>query len=489
VTARPKRLVLAVIDSLKPEMLERAVAEGRAPVLATLLERGVYVPDCVSTFPSVTPVASGSIATGLGPDEHHIPSMNWYHRGEERYVEYGSSLQASRAFGWVRSLYDTVYNLNMAHLNRAAQTLFERLDDDGVRTACTTYLVYRGRTRHELTDEGVYSRLARFAQFRHAVWGPSELFYADLFASRKTGCRSILGMPGQRDQYAGCVGAHLVENELFDFLLLSLPDNDFHSHKHGPYRQAAAIAGADRALERLMHVAGGPDAFLEDHAVIVMSDHSQTAVEERLDLSGALGGWRVLAPSDPAPERAEIAVCPAQRAAMVYVLEAERRERLAPELARHLQGVAGVDLVARIADGEGVASSTRGEVRFAPGGELSDLRGERWAVEGDLEVLGLDVADGVLSSRAYPDALARLWSALRCPAAGEVLISAAPGQEFVDWGGTDHVGGGSHGSLHRGDSLGVLLFCGTGPTAPAARAQWSVTDAAQVVRGHFSLAS
>ena len=62
-------------------------------------ERGTYVRDCVSTFPSVTPVASAAIATGAGPGEHHIPSMNWYHRGEERYVEYGSSFQATRAFG------------------------------------------------------------------------------------------------------------------------------------------------------------------------------------------------------------------------------------------------------------------------------------------------------------------------------------------------------------------------------------------------------
>ena len=40
-----------------------------------------------------------------------------------------------------------------------------------------------------------------------------------------------------RDQHAGCVGAYLVEHDLFDFLLLSLPDNDTHSHKHGPHAQ------------------------------------------------------------------------------------------------------------------------------------------------------------------------------------------------------------------------------------------------------------
>ena len=60
-----RKLVLAVIDALKPEMLDRAVEHGRAPALATLIERGTYVRDCVSTFPSVTPVAIVAEATGV----------------------------------------------------------------------------------------------------------------------------------------------------------------------------------------------------------------------------------------------------------------------------------------------------------------------------------------------------------------------------------------------------------------------------------------
>ena len=139
-SAEPKRkkLVLAVIDALKPEMLERAIDQGQAPVLAKIMQRGTYVRDCVSSFPSVTPVAAASIATGLGPADHFIPSMNWYHRGERRYVEYGSSFEASRAVGVFRSLQDTVYNMNMAHLNRERRTVFEALMDNGIRTAGTT---------------------------------------------------------------------------------------------------------------------------------------------------------------------------------------------------------------------------------------------------------------------------------------------------------------------------------------------------------------
>jgi hypothetical protein len=227
----------------------------------------------------------------------------------------------------------------MAHLSRARKTVFEHLDDAGLRTACTTYLIYRGRTRHEPSGESMYRRLAAAAQFRHAVYGARELFYADLFDSRNTGCTSALGMPGQRDRHTGCVGAYLVEHDLFDFLLFSLPDNDTWSHRYGPDSQLSSIAEADRALERIMHVAGGAEAFLEDHAVIVMSDHSQTAVEGRLNLADALRSWRVLGPADPDPGEAGLAVCPAARSAMLYVLDEGARERLVPRAARDLEGI------------------------------------------------------------------------------------------------------------------------------------------------------
>jgi predicted AlkP superfamily pyrophosphatase or phosphodiesterase len=487
--SEPRKLVLAVVDALKPEMLERAIEHGRAPVMAKIRERGTYVRDCVSSFPSVTPVAAASIATGLGPADHHIPSMNWYHRGERRYVEYGSSFEASRAFGVIESLIDTVYNMNMAHLNRDRRTVFEALMDDGVRTAGTTYLMYRGRRRHMPSPEGMYSRLARAGGFTHAVWGPDELFYADLFASRKTDCRGILGMPGQRDQHTACVGAFLEENDLYDFMLASLPDNDTYSHRRGPYAQVTSIESADRALERIMHAAGGPDAFLEDHAVIVMSDHSQIPVVDRVNLAEVLDSWEVLRPDEDDPGQADIAVSPSQRAANVYVLDPEMRELLAPRIARDLRDVDGLDLVIHRQDGEAVVASARGELRFAPGDDLADYRGGRWRVEGDTDALALTLEDGRVSSHAYPDALGRIWSALECPNSGDVLVSAGGGYEFVDWGGVAHVGGGSHGSLHRSDSLGVLLFSGTGPGEGESPAQWSIRDVTPMVLRHFSLTS
>jgi hypothetical protein len=452
------------------------------------MQEGVYVDDCVAAFPSVTPVCAATITTGAGPDGHHIPSMNWYHREERRYVEYGSSFSASRQFGVIRSLTDTVYRMNAEHLSEGVETVFESLDDAGVRTAGTTYLIYRGRHQHEVSNETALARLVTSTLFRRTIDGPQELFYADIYASRKTGCRGQLGMPGIRDQHTGCVGAYLEEHDLYDFILFSLPDNDAWSHKNGPHSQVTSIAAADRQLERLMHAAGGPDAFLDTHAVIVTSDHSQAPVEERIRLNDAFEDFDIATPSPARSIGAEVAICPSQRSAAVYALDQERREQVVERSVKAAMSAPGVDLVFwRAGDEAVVRSSTRGELRFAPGGPVEDLRGGRWHLDGELAVLGGVERGGRLDTGDYPDAFARIWSALECPTSGDVLLSAAPSYEFVDWGGADHVGGGSHGSLHSSDSLGALLWCGTGPETRTAREQWSLCDVAPMVRAHFGL--
>ena len=490
---RPK-LVLCVIDAMAPAMLEQVVAAGAAPVLGRLMQEGLYVSDCVAAFPSVTPVCAASIVTGVGQDAHHIPGMNWYHREEERYVEYGSSFRAAQRTGIARQLTDTVYNMNRAHLSARTLTVFESLDDVEVRTAGTTYLMYRGRHLHEPQRDTALTRVAA-TLMRHPVLGPRELFYADIFASRRTGCRSGLGMPGVRDRHSGCVSSYLVEHDLFDFLLLSLPDNDWHSHKRGLEGQLHSLAQADLQLARVANAAGGLDAFLADHAVIVMADHSQAPVLDTIALQDELAELGVLTPGRaPRGEQVEprIAVCPSQRAAMVYALHPSERDAMRASVAALARSIVGVELVMWLERDvhdrprEGVIAGPAGELRFAPGGIVTDERGESWSVEGALETIGASLRDGRLASRSHPDALARVWAALTCPTSGEVLLSASPGYEFVDWGRQAHVGGGSHGSLHASDSLGALVISGLEGPLPD-REQWAIRDVAGLVLRHFGL--
>ena len=158
--------------------------------------------------------------------------------------------------------------------------------------------------------------------------------------------------------------------------------------------------------------------------------------------------------------------------------------------------IEGVDLVCRLedADGQPLVESRAGRSagglprRGRTGGEAGSLPARRrrsptcaaarWQLEGDLAALEATVEDGRLRSETYPDPLARVWSALSAPHAGDFLLSLEPGFEAVDWGGVTHAGGGSHGSLHAGDSLGPLLFVGCGPSAASEREQWTLSDVA-----------
>jgi hypothetical protein len=292
-----------------------------------------------------------------------------------------------------------------------------------------------------------------------------------------------------RDPYSACCAAELIKEDLFDFLLFSLADNDNYSHRHGPEATVESIARADQCLSSVVDAAGGLDDFLGRYALILVSDHAQTDVERGLPLVELLGReWSVLAPSDDRPEPAQLAVSPTGRAAHIYLLPGEGERADPGEVRRHLAVTEGVDLVCWL-EGADVAVVERGgeQLRFRPGEEVRDLRGLGWDLDGDPGVLLATVEGDRLRSEEYPDPLARVFSALRSPHAGDIVISLALGYEAVDWGGITHAGGGSHGALHRGDSLGPLLFVGCGPAAAEEREQWTLRDVAPAVLEHFGI--
>jgi hypothetical protein len=90
-----------------------------------------------------------------------------------------------------------------------------------------------------------------------------------------------------------------------------------------------------------------------------------------------------------------------------------------------------------------------------------------------------DEDEGLLDD--LPDGRARAAAAIANPNAGEVIVSAAPGWEFVDLAGRHHSGGGSHGSLEAADSEVPMLTVGLGPP-PA-----SITGIKELVAAHFGV--
>jgi hypothetical protein len=404
-----KPVVLIVIDGLTPSMFEAA----ETPALRFLAEHGEYN-RAASVFPSLTPVCLASIATGSYPDVHQIPHLVWWHRGEQRLVEYGSSFSAMRAAGLARGLRDTIVDLNARHLSRDAETVYEALEATGLTTAAIDITCYRGTHRHLPTIPGA-----------PAVFGPKRFFFYSLYESDPTGAPlAFLNRAlGSIDAYAATVGRWLVTRDGFDLLVYYLPDYDYASHAQGPDAAHEALRRSDDAIAALFDAAGGPDEFLERYAVVVCSDHGQSKVETAARLEA--GDERVTA---------------SNRAAMVYTDDP--------------RGVA-----ARL-DGEASA----GTVVFLEHGLLVARR------DGDEDLALLD---------EFPDGRARAEHALRNPNAGEVLVSAAPGFEFVDLAGRHHLGGGSHGSLDVADSEVPMLTVGLGAPPP------SITEIKPLIVRHF----
>jgi Type I phosphodiesterase / nucleotide pyrophosphatase len=262
-----------------------------------------------------------------------------------------------------------------------------------------------------------------------AVNGPKRFFFYSLYASDRTGAPIAVRNRalGSIDAYAAWVGRWLVTRDGFDLLVYYLPDYDYASHAAGPDSAHDALQRSDDAIAALMDAAGGPDAFLDRYAVLVCSDHGQSSVEHvaRLDAGDDL-------------------VTASNRAAMVYTAEPRR--------------------VAERLDAEPAA----GIVCFSEGGRVVARR------NGDEDEALLDTV---------PDGRVRAERALANPNAGEVLVSAAAGWEFLDLAGRHHLGGGSHGSLEAADSEVPMLSVGLG--APPA----SITGVKAVIDGHFAVSA
>lgn len=397
-------------------------------------------------------------------------------------MEYGSSFSATLVEGSHAAINDSILNLNHLHLSQNVRTVFELVEDDGLVAAAINYYVFRGRVRHPLKHPAVAALARRIGVF-DAAYGPSRFFFGELFASDRTGASANLGVHAANDTQAAEIGRWLVARDGFDFLLYYLPDVDMAQHRFGPDGALDAVAVADRSIADLIAAGGGLDRFLETHGMVLLADHGQTAARESCDVRPALADLRLFVSSlRSAPGEAQVAVAASNRVCMLYRLHDAPSSR---DLAGRVGALAGVDLTAFHEGGDVVLQRGGVELRFRRGGPLRDRRGAAWTATGDFAALDL-VQDGdVVTAPGYPNALERVACLLECVNAGEVVCSAAAGFEFVDGGGSHHVGGGSHGSLSADDSVVPLITVGI--DASRLPGEPSITDAYGLVQRHFGL--
>ncbi|WP_088228512.1 alkaline phosphatase family protein [Desulfosporosinus sp. FKB] len=467
-----KKAILFVIDSLHPTVLGRILAEGNAPALAFLAEHGTYTEGVVSTFPTMTPVATSSMITGAGPDRHGIPGFIWYNETIRKIVDYGATWQNVLKIGPEKVIRNLLLKLNDEHLAVETPTLYEVLEASGVSSGNINLFMHRAA--HAFKAKLPFSiALATRLRLQEAdVFGPSHLTLGQLvhlpFSERLCAYpRGPFHRFGFNDVFSGTIARQLVqEGGLPDFTVVYFPDNDKNSHHYGPLRTAPSLELADQQIASILNQFGSWEIALEKTAIIVTGDHAQSTVglgsEYLINLDQALMTFKRLRPREEAGEHHEIVICPNERMAFIYVLQ--RKEVILPQIVDILaRDVRNAQISWKVADNKYIVlqGGSENQLSFSRGGPILDEYGQSWSCDGDLSVVDAQVTDGkMIEFGKYPDAFSRLISALEARQGDRVIVSALSGFEYYAEGAPTHPGGGSHGSLEKEDSTVPMIVTG-----------------------------
>ncbi|HEY9857052.1 MAG TPA: alkaline phosphatase family protein [Stenomitos sp.] len=474
---RPLHLI--VIDGWHPGLLKQE--RGKLPAFEYLARAGSLDLDCTSTFPTVTPTALTTLATGAPPSEHGIRGIMWYHRDEDRYVHYWPSQQALMQGTLPRVLRDIFLNLNGDHLNPGTPTLFELLEAAGLTCGNVNFPISRGGYLHP-AQLPWFLGWASGLGCELSVTGPRHCYLGDFIRPAGHGRAGFWGRYGINDRRAGDYGAHLIRHHRPDFSLIYLNEHDMRSHHAGPMGCAYSLPIIDEQLGKLMDAYGSWERAVTEARWILVGDHAQSPIggvpDYAVNVFKALRGLQVvpLTGGGLLAGAGDVAFAPNDRSALVYVRDRHRLDDLLEELATwpSVDQIAWQDgpriRVWRPVDGA--------HLSFWPDGPYRDPLGRPWSLSGHLGVLDLSLSQGQIRWNEYPDALGRLQDALWGGA--DVVITARPGYEFTT-GLT--MGKGNHGSLAKEDSTVPLLTVGLPPLAKPAR----TIDVAPAILAAFGL--
>lgn len=462
-----KSLICFVIDALSTEVVDRALAEGRLPNLASLVERGQRR-DSRAVFPSITPAATASLLTGDPPAVHGIAGAHWIDENEECVAYYGDDLWAILEEGLDTFLNDFLVTLNYQRLR--VPGLFHELDDAGRSTACINYLWFRGAHRHHVVEPWLL-KLVPGVSLESEIEGPRWLQLGDFVSGMPEGVTptaggGIMNRLGFNDERTMDTLLQLHEVGLPDFTLAYLPNNDFESHERGPSEAVDVLERFDERLGELFDHAGGVDAFLDRTMVVLTGDHAQSelvedAEERGIELDDVLAEFKIGRAGAYWSETDDLVVCPNLRAAQVYCREPGSLDAVVARLLGDSR-VDQVFLPPGARDGWfEVSTADRGRFRFRESERDDAVRdefGNRWEWEGDATAVDATFSNGTVDFGDYPNALERIAGGFG-PCTAPILATARVGYEFRVHGTSIHAAG-SHGSLHRRDSISPLVVAG-----------------------------
>ena len=208
-----------------------------------------------------------------------------------------------------------------------------------------------------------------------------------------------------------------------------------HPHQRGGGDAATRSPTPTTASASSWTRAGGWTPSSMSHAVILVADHAQTDVDHELPVAAALGDRLAGAGAErraPGARRARRQPHRPRGGRSTRWRVAEVASRSSPASATGCGSSRG-STSSPASTRRTAGARRRSSSATAPSSDSArDPRtttsaGHGWDLEGDLAVLGARASDGRIASADYPDGLARLWSALNAPNAGDVLVSLADG--------------------------------------------------------------
>lgn len=469
-TTSSKNVIMIMVDSMTGELIQTSLEEEREkfPALRYLVENGNVYNDLVAPFPSMSVSIESTLITGEMPNKHSIPGLTWYDVKNDRIIDYGTSFETYRKLGFKESLEDSLYNLNNVHLSKETTTIFEELHDRGIKSGAINLLLYRGKTEHEIEPPAIIHWTTGIRE-KIKTNGPDILSFGSFYRPKELQTEllpdALLLKAGLSDYYATEAITKLIKNnEQPPFLLAFFPDMDKRTHRNGP-PYVHGLKTVDDHLQRILDAYGSWEEALEQNIFILFGDHGQASLvenEERAKLNlHDLYAEYYIAPFGEKPASGDIVIANNHRSAYIYPI---RKDIQIKDLVEKGLQDPRMGIVAAEQNGwvEAWSPDVDQPLRFKKGGEWEDIYGQKWTIDGSLDVLGLKTSQEEKSIHYtdYPDALNQLYSALHS-LPNSIIVTAKPG--FVVFSETTpvHNGGGEHGGLHRDDTLAVLIVSGT----------------------------
>lgn len=463
-----KKVILILIDSLMARDLENIIALGKAPALKFLYDNGIYQSECVTSFPTMTASVDASLMMGVYPNEHRVPGLVWYKPDERRLVDYVNGTKTVRKLGISQTAKDVLINLNEKHLSRKVKTIFEDLTDNGLTAGSINFIIHRGKIKHQLELPLLLNLLTKFSLNKKNINGPEILSIGALHKPRKNNRKIPWGFDqsffkgyGINDNFAIEVAKFVITSgSQPDFMAIYLPDHDHYLHKNIKH-PLISLEKIDKKLAKFLNIFDSWENALKQNTFIILGDHGQTTIgqdqEHNIDLDKAFAKFKVVNVGKKATSNDDVIIANNERMAYIYPLNSEKKEEIKEVLLQDKR----IDFIAWKDKNQIIVEKYNNhKLIFNKNGQLKDIYNVSWSVHGDLEILDLSITDNVISFNDYPDALSRLYGAINSQDIDMFVISANPSYEFISETFPTHLGGGSHGSLHKIDSSIPILISG-----------------------------